>query len=214
MKLYSYFRSSASFRVRIALNLKGLPYEYLPVHLVKHGGEQFSLEFLALNPQGLIPVLIDGDKVLTQSLAILEYLDETYPEPPLLPADALGRARVRSIALAISCEIHPINNIRVLRYLKRSFGIDDEGRKTWARHWSETGLAAVEAQLATLPATGAFCHGDTPTIADLCLVPQVFNSRTYDCDFSAMPTIVRIVDRCMELDAFRRAAWEAQPDAE
>jgi maleylpyruvate isomerase len=214
MKLYSYYRSSASFRVRIALALKGLDYEYVPVHLVRHGGDQFSPEFRALNPEGLIPVLIDGDKVLTQSLAILEYLDETHPEPALLPADAPGRARVRSIALAISCEIHPINNIRVLRYLKRTFGIGEEARKAWARHWSEVGLGALETQLANSPSTGDFCHGNTLTIADLCLVPQIVNSRTYDCDFSKMPTIGRIFDRCMQIEAFRKAGWEAQPDSE
>ena len=214
MKLYSYFRSSASFRVRIALNLKGLPYDYAPVHLVRHGGEQFSPEFRKLNPGGLVPVLIDDGNTLNQSLAIIEYLDETHPEPPLLPPDPAGRARVRALALAISCEIHPLNNVRVLRYLKNTFGADEEARKVWSRHWVETGFAALETELTGSPLTGKFCHGDTPTLADLCLVPQVFNGQRYDSDFSAMPTLMGVFERCMELDAFRNAGWAAQPDCE
>ncbi len=218
MRLYSYFRSSASFRVRIALCLKGLPYDYAPVHLVRHGGEQRGEEFLALNPEGLVPVLADdaGDAAatLTQSLAIMEYLDERHPEPPLLPADAAGRARVRSLALAIACEIHPLNNLRVLRYLVQVLKIDEDAKNAWYRHWVETGLAAFEAQLAASPMTGRFCHGDVPTLADATLVPQIYNARRFDCDIDRFATTMRVFDACMALDAFQRAVPSAQPDAE
>lgn len=218
MRLYNYFRSSASFRVRIAMNLKGLSYDYTAIHLVKHGGEQRAAEFLGLNPDGLVPVLVDETHeppvMLTQSLAIIEYLDELYPEPRLLPADPLGRARVRALALNIACEIHPLNNLRVLRYLTRVLKVDDAAKIAWYRHWVETGLAALETQLATSSSTGRFCHGDEPTIADLTLVPQIFNGRRFDCDYSAMPTVMRVFDACMEVDAFTRAAPAEQPDAE
>ncbi len=218
MELYSYFRSSASFRVRIALHLKGLPYDYHAIHLVKGGGEQFQPAFRALNPEGLVPVLVDdvaGERVaITQSLAMLEYLDETHPEPPILPADPAGRARVRSLALVIACEIHPLDNLRVLRYLTGTLGIDEDAKNAWYRHWVEAGLGALEAHLAGSPRTGRFCHGDTPTMADLVLVPQLFNARRMDCDLAHVPTVVRIGDTCMELDAFQRAAPSAQPDAE
>lgn len=212
MKLYGYFRSSAAYRVRIALNLKGLAYEQVAVNLAD--GEQRGVDNLARNPQGLVPVLETDDGTrLTQSLAICEYLDERYPEPPLLPADAAERARVRALAQAIACEIHPLNNLKVLKYLTGELGVSDEARLGWYRHWISEGFDALETRLADSPATGAFCHGDTPTLADACLVPQVFNARRFDCDLSAYPTIRRIAERCATLDAFQRAAPTAQPDA-
>lgn len=218
MQLYNYFRSSASFRVRIAMNLKGLPFDYKPIHLVRQGGEQLLPEFLALNPDGLVPVFIDDSReppmALTQSLAIIEYLDETNPEPPLLPREAVERARVRSLALAIACEIHPLNNLRVLRYLTRELKVDEDAKNAWYRHWVENGLTALEAQLHASPMTGTFCHGETPTLADITLVPQIFNGRRLDCDFSRMPTLMRIFDACMTVDAFRQAVPSEQPDAE
>ncbi|WP_018991012.1 maleylacetoacetate isomerase [Aromatoleum toluclasticum] len=214
MKLYTYFRSSAAYRVRIALNLKGLAWDAVPVHLVRDGGEQRQPAYLELNPVGLVPTLDDDGQLLTQSLAIIEYLDETHPEPGLLPAGAADRARVRAIAQAIACDIHPINNLRVLQYLKREFGISDAQRDAWYRHWVEVGLAGVEQLLARDKRTGTFCHGDAPTLADCCLVPQVFNARRFGCDLSAMPTVRRIAERCATLEAFRLAAPENQPDAE
>ncbi|OWT57432.1 maleylacetoacetate isomerase [Candidimonas nitroreducens] len=214
MKLYSYFRSSAAYRVRIALNLKGLPYETVPVHLLRQGGEQLLPEYRRLNPTALVPTLVDGDLALGQSMAILEYLEETYPQPALLPADAAGRARVRAIAQTIACDIHPLDNLRVLKYLKHEMKVSEESKNAWYRHWVEVGLAAVEGMLAQHPATGEFCHGGQPSFADLCLVPQVANARRFECDLGAMPTIVRIDARCQELDAFRQAAPAKQPDAE
>lgn len=214
MKLYSYAPSSASFRVRIALNLKGLPYEFAGVNLLRSGGAQFAPEYVALNPQSLVPVLVDGDRTLTQSLAIIEYLEETRPEPPLLPKTPAERARVRSLALLIACDIHPLNNLRVLKYLKRELKVGDEARDAWYRHWINLGFAALEARLARDPATGRFCHGDTPGLADCCLVPQVFNAERLKCDLSAMPTIRRVHANCMALEAFQRAAPANQPDAE
>ena len=218
MQLYNYFRSSASFRVRIALNLKELPYDYRAIHLVKHGGDQLKSEFRAINPDALVPVLIDDTRepalTLTQSLAIIEYLDETNPEPPLLPREAGERARVRALALGIACDIHPINNLRVLRYLVKTLGIDEEAKNDWYRHWVESGLQAMETQLASSTMTGRYCHGDTPTLADVTLVPQIFNGQRGNCDFTAMPTVMRIFDACMQLDAFQRAAPAVQPDAE
>ncbi len=214
MKLYNYFRSSASFRVRIALNLKGLSYDYIPVHLVKGGGQQFAAEFTAMNPAALVPVLDDEGTLLTQSLAIIEYLDETHPAPALLPADAVGRARARAIALAIACEIHPINNLRVLGYLTKTLGVSDEQKNAWYRHWVETGLAAVESMLVGNPATGKCCHGDTPTIADICLVPQIFNAQRFNCNLDHVPTVMRIHEHCLTLPAFADATPMKQPDAE
>lgn len=214
MKLYTYFRSSAAFRVRIALNLKGLSYDAVPVHLVRSGGEQRLPDYLALNPAGLVPTLDDDGTILTQSLAIIEYLDETHPQPALLPGDAVERARVRALAQVIACDVHPINNLRVLQYLTREFGVSDEQKNAWYRHWVETGLEAVEAMLADDPQTGAFCHGDAPTLADCCLVPQVYNARRFDCDIAARPTVLRITERCEAMEAFQRAAPGAQPDAE
>ncbi len=214
MKLHTYFRSSAAYRVRIALNLKGLAYDSVPVHLLRAGGEQRQPDYLALNPAGLVPTLEDDGAVLAQSLAIIEYLEETRPAVALLPGPALERARVRAIAQAIACDIHPLNNLRVLKYLKHELGVSVERKNAWYRHWVDVGLAAVEAMLANDPRTGAFCHGDTPTLADCCLVPQVFNARRFDCDLTALPTVLRIVERCEALEAFRLAAPEFQPDAE
>lgn len=221
MKLYSYFRSSASYRVRIALNLKGLPYEVIPVHLRQHGGAQFSPEYLTLNPQALVPVLIDdsraegpGAPLLRQSLAIIEYLEEAYPAVPLLPSTPLARAYVRSIALAIACDIHPLNNLRVLRYLARQLHVEEADRNAWYRYWCEQGLAALEQILAADAQTGIYCYGDTPTLADCCLIPQIANAERVDSDLSAMPTLLRIRDACMQLDAFVAAAPANQADAE
>lgn len=214
MKLYTYFRSSAAYRVRIALHLKGLPFEAVPVHLVRNGGEHRQPDYLALNPAGLVPALEDRGQVLTQSLAIIEYLDETYPAPALLPGDALNRARIRALAQAIACDIHPINNLRVLQYLSRELDVTDEQKNAWYRHWVDSGLAAVEAMLQQQPRSGRFCVGDTPTLADICLVPQVFNARRFNCNTAHIPTVMRIVDACEALEAFRRAAPANQPDAE
>jgi len=214
MRLYTYFRSSAAYRVRIALNLKGVDYEAVPVHLVRDGGQQKKPEYLALNPQGLVPALEVDGKVLTQSLAIIEYLDETHPNPPLLPADPLGRARVRAIAQAIACDIHPVNNLRVLQYLGNRLGQDQAAKDEWYRHWVQTGLQAVESLLAGDAATGSFCHGDQPGLADCCLVPQVFNAKRFNCDLSALPTIMAITQRCESLAAFSLAAPANQPDFE
>jgi maleylpyruvate isomerase len=214
MKLYGYFRSSAAFRVRIALNLKGLAYEPAPVHLLKGGGEQFTEAFAALNPQRLVPVLEDEGALVRQSLAIVEYIDETHPEPPLLPADPAGRARVRALALAVACDIHPLNNLRVLRYLKNTLGVDEDAKNAWYRHWIMEGFGALEALLAASAETGRFCHGDTPGLADVFLVPQVFNAERFDCDLSAFPVIRRINAACLELAAFQAALPANQPDAE
>lgn len=214
MKLHNYFRSSASFRVRIALALKGLDYEYASVHLLKGGGEQFAAEFTAMNPAALVPVLDDDGIVLTQSLAIIEYLDETRPQPPLLPGDAAGRARVRAIALAIACEIHPLNNLRVLGYLSKTLGVSEEEKTAWYRHWVETGLATVEAMLAGDPRTGLCCHGDTPTLADICLVPQIVNAQRFNARLDHVPTVMRIHEHCLTLPAFAKSVPALQPDAE
>jgi maleylpyruvate isomerase len=214
MKLHNYFRSSASYRVRIALNLKGLPYEYVPLHLVKDGGGQNTAQFKALNPEGLIPVLIDDGHALTQSLAIIEYLEETHPQPPLLPRDPLDRAYVRAIALSIACEIHPLNNLRVLKYVKNTLNAGEEGKDTWYRHWCKNGLEAVEAQVVKHRKAGRFCLGDTPTMADACLVPQWANALRFNTDVSGCPLLERIVTNCQQLEAFANAAPGKQPDAE
>lgn len=211
--LYGYWRSSAAYRVRIALALKGLAYENRPVHLVKDGGQQHATGYAAMNPQQLVPSLRDGERVLTQSLAIMEYLEETRPEPPLLPADARGRARVRALAQLVACDIHPLGNLRVLQYLERELGVDDARRGAWSRHWIATGFAAMEAMLAGHAATGRYCHGDTPGLADACLVPQVYNARRWKLPLDDYPTIRRIDEACGELEAFRSALPEAQADA-
>ena len=210
MELYNYFRSSASYRVRIALAIKGLEYHYKPVHLAK--SEQLQENFAAVSASRLVPLLRDGDAVLTQSLAIIEYLDETHPEPPLLPADARGRARVRALAYDVACEIHPLNNLRVLRYLVRDLKLSEDDKNRWYRHWVETGLEAIERQLAAAPST--YCHGQTPTLADCALVPQIFNARRFDCRLEHVPQVMRVFDACMKLPAFERTRPEACPDAE
>ena len=212
MKLYGYFRSSAAYRVRIALNLKGLVAEPASLHLTK--GEQRAADYLAMNPQGLVPALATDDgAVLTQSLAIIEWLDETHPSPPLLPAEPVGRARVRSIAQAIACDIHPLNNLRVLNYLTKTLGVSDEQRSGWYRYWIDVGFEALDTDLVRSSSTGRFCHGDAPTLADVCLVPQVANARRFNIDLSPYPTIQRIDAACAELAAFADAAPERQPDA-
>lgn len=212
MLLYGYFRSSAAYRVRIALNLKGLAYDYRFIHLQKN--DQLSPEYAGINPQKLVPALDDGGHLLTQSLAIIEYLEETRPQPALLPRDPVERARVRALAQAIACDIHPINNLRVLRYLVKELGVAEDKKDAWYRHWVEDGLQAVETMLARDAATGRFCHGDSPTLADICLVPQVANARRFKCDLSACPTVERIAAECAKVEAFARAAPDKQPDAE
>lgn len=212
--LYSYWRSSAAYRVRTALNLKGLEYAIAPVHLVKGGGEQHQDAYRAVNPQQLIPALVDGDHVVRESLAIVEYLEDTYPDSPrLLPGDPMARARVRALAQMVVCDIHPIGNLRVLQYLQRELGIDDDQKLAWSRHWIEIGFEAIEAVLVGDGHAGKYCEGDTPTLADCCLVPQVYNARRFGVALDRFPTIVRIDTACRELDALLRAAPEAQPDA-
>ena len=213
LRLYTYFRSSAAYRVRIALHLKGLPYEAVPVHLLRGGGEQHDPAYAARNPAELVPMLEDGDLTLTQSLAIIEYLDARHPYPALLPQDPAARARVRSLALAVACDIHPLANLRVLRYLK-GLGIEEPQRREWSRHWIATGLMAIERLLTADGATGSCCHGDAPTIADCCLIPQVFNATRVGCELQPWPTVLRIYEHCNELEPFRLAAPAAQPDAE
>jgi len=211
VKLYTYFRSSAAFRVRIALNLKGLAYAPAFVHLAK--GEHLQPAYAAINPQGLVPVLeVEGTR-LAQSIAIMEYLDEVHPQPPLLPKDLLGRARARSLALIVACEIHPLNNPRVLKYVKNSLGHTQDEVDTWYRHWIADGLAKLEGELRT-PGTGRHCHGDAPTMADCCLAPQIFNAQRFRCDLGPYPTVMRVFDACMKLEAFERAQPSRQPDAE
>ena len=211
MQLYNYFRSSASYRVRIALALKGLDYGYLPVQLVRN--EQLADTYRALSAAQLVPVLKVDEHVLTQSLAIIEYLDETHPEPPLLPGDAFARARIRALALDVACEIHPLNNLRVLRYLVHDLKVAEDDKNRWYRHWVESGLEAVERQLSHHPATGRFCHGDAPTLADCVLVPQIHNAQRFNCRLDHVPTVMRVFDACMALDAFSKTQPSACPDA-
>lgn len=211
MKLYNYFRSSASYRVRIALALKGLAYDYMPVHLQRN--EQMAESYAQISASRLVPLLDDDGRLLTQSLAIMEYLDETHPQPPLLPGDAAQRARVRALALDVACEIHPLNNLRVLRYLVHDLKVSEDDKNRWYRHWVETGLEAVERQIAAHPQTGRFCHGDTPTLADCTLVPQIFNAQRFDCRLDHVPTLMRVFENCMALDAFSKTQPSACPDA-
>ena len=213
MDLYSYFRSSAAYRVRIALNLKGLPVNLIPIHLIKDGGQQHSPEYRKLNPDALLPALVDNGAIIHQSLAIIEYLEEVHPTPALLPATPLDRAYVRALAMQIACDVHPLNNMRVLKYLKL-LNIDDEARDEWYRHWIELGFEALELRLAGDTRTGDFAFGNTPTLADLCIVPQVFNAKRFSVDMAPFPIISRISDNAQQLQAFVNAAPAAQPDAE
>jgi len=214
MKLYTFFRSSASYRVRIALNLKGLDYEQVPIHLRRGGGEQFGPAYKTINPQSLVPALEDGGRILTQSLAIMEYLEEKYPKPPLLPADPADRAIARSMALIIACEVHPIQNLRVLVHLKKNLNQSDDDLNRWAQHWINLGLSALEPMVVEGAQRRKFCVGDTPTLADICLVPQLANARRFGSDLSLYPTLLRIEAACNALPAFADAAPEKQPDAE
>jgi maleylacetoacetate isomerase len=211
LTLYNYFRSSASYRVRIALALKGLSYDYVPVHLLKN--EQLAPQFADMSPAKLVPVLKDDDHLIVQSLAIIEYLEESYPEPPLLPGNALARARIRGLALDIACEIHPINNLRVLRYLVHEMKLSEEDKNRWYGHWVETGLDTVERQLVASRETGRYCHGDTPTLADVVLVPQIFNAQRMNCRLDHVPTVMRIFDECMGHEAFSSTHPSRCPDA-
>ncbi len=211
MKLHNYFRSSASFRVRIALELKGLSYEYIAVHLGR--GDHRKTPFADLSADTLVPLLEADGARLSQSMAIIEYLDEKHPKPALLPADALGRARVRALAQSIACEIHPLNNLRVLKYLVRELKVEEEAKNTWYRHWVREGLEAFERQLNQLPAS-TYCHGDTPTLADCCLVPQIFNGQRFDVNFDRLPRTMAAFDACMALPAFQKAQPSACPDYE
>lgn len=215
LALYGYWRSSAAYRVRIALNLKGLAYRQVPVHLVKDGGQQRAADYRTLNPQQLVPLLVDeanGGARISQSLAILEYLDEVFPVPALLPDDPVRRAQVRALAMHIACEIHPLNNLRVLQYLSAELGVDDEARNAWYQHWVGQGLAAVEAGLECFD--GRLSLKDRPGYLEACLVPQVYNARRFACDLAAYPRILEIVARCETLPAFQQAAPEVQPDAQ
>jgi len=210
--LYSYFRSSTSVRVRAALNLKGPSYDYFPLSLLK--GEQASAEHLALNPQGLVPTLVTAEGALPQSLAIIEWLDEVYPEPPLLPADAWGRARVRSLAHIIALDVHPVNNLRILKHLETEYGVDQDGKAAWFAKWSRAGMQALEARLTGEPETGQFCHGDTVGLADLCLYAQVLNNGRFGVTVDDYPTIARIHEACMAIPALESAIPANQPDAD
>jgi len=211
MKLYNYFRSSASFRVRIALALKQLPYEYVSIHLAR--GEHKQSAYADIAADGLVPVLEIGDLSLSQSLAIIEYLDEIHPQARLVPVDAVERARVRALAQSIACEIHPLNNLRVLKYLTRELKLDEQAKNTWYRHWVRDGLEAFERQLAQLPA-GGYCFGNSPTLADCSLVPQIFNAKRFDCDLSGLPRTMAAFDACMALEAFQAAQPSRCPDFE
>jgi maleylpyruvate isomerase len=214
MKLYTYFRSSAAYRVRIALNLKGLDYEAIPVHLLRGGGEQLQEQYRSINPSGLVPAFQDDYITLTQSIAILEYLEDAHPQVPIMPKDAAERARVRELAQIIACDIHPVNNLRVLRYLVHELGVSEEQKAEWYRHWLVGGLEVLEKHLARDPSAGPLCHGRTPTIADCCLVPQVFNAQRHGIDVSIYPNIARINAQCIEIPAFVAAHPSNQPDAE
>ncbi|MGH6872148.1 MAG: maleylacetoacetate isomerase [Rhizomicrobium sp.] len=212
--LYGYFRSSAAFRARIALNLKGIVPVTKHVHLLKDGGQQHGAGYRSVNPQELIPTLVHDGHTIGQSLAIIEYLDEIHPEPPLLPKDPAGRARVRQLAYAVACDIHPVNNLRVLLHLRDAFGADEPARAQWQRHWIGLGFAALEILLAQSPETGKYCHGDTPTLADICLIPQIANARRVSTDLAPYPTLTRIEAAALAHPAFDAARPEKQPDAE
>lgn len=212
--LHTYFRSSAAYRTRIAMNLKGLDAEHVFIHLNRNGGEQFGEAFKTINPHALVPVLSDDGVQISQSLAIIEYLDEVYPQVPLLPSAPVDRAFVRQLSLGIACDIHPINNLRVLKYLTGSMGVSEEKKSEWIAHWITLGLEAIEAQIQQRGKVGAFCLGDTPTMADCCLVPQVFSAQRFNVDLSGCPTLTAIFNTCQALPAFAAAAPSRQPDAE
>ena len=221
VRLYTYCRSSAAYRVRIALNLKGLDYHSEYIHLLKVGGEQFSAAYRALNPQMLVPSYCEGEQTLSQSLAIIEYLEERHPNPALLPKGSQARAQVRSLALSIACDIHPLNNLRVLRYLEQQLVLDKAARERWYCHWIDEGFSALETRLMAqrgvdtdtgVRANGDYCHGDQPSMADICLIPQVYNALRFNCDISVYPTIQRIYQHCMGLTDFQQAAPEQQAD--
>lgn len=209
--LYTYWRSSAAYRVRIALNLKGVAYDSMPVHLVKN--EQTSDEYLKHNPQGLVPAWVEGDNTFTQSLAIIEYLEETHPAPPLLPQDPVTKAHARATSYAIVCETHPVLNLRVLKYLTNEMGLNEAQKMQWYHHWMNENLAATEKMIRTHGLHKNFCCGDTPTLADICLVPMLYNARRFECDLSACPTLVEIEHNCAQIEAFQQALPENQPDA-
>ena len=213
-KLYSFWRSSAAFRVRIALNLKGIDYEVIPVHLNKNGGDQLSEAYASKNPNRLVPLLEDGKNSIHQSLAIVEYLNDVHPEPALLPSSPIDRAWVRSLAMDIAIDIHPINNLRVLRYLIKQLGISNEAKDGWYQHWMQVGLESLEKQLCNDQRTGKFSYGNHPGLVDICLVPQLFNALSSKMDVSPYPTLMRIFNECMQLPAFMNASWEKQIDAE
>ncbi|MFN4284210.1 MAG: maleylacetoacetate isomerase [Alphaproteobacteria bacterium] len=214
MKVHGFFRSSASYRLRIAMALKNVAAEQVSVHISRPGGgDQFQPAFGKLNPQLLVPVVEDGGNVLIQSLAILEYLEETHPSPAILPKDPAGRARVRGLAMVIACEMHPLNNLRVLNYLTGTLGASEDAKLAWYRHWVKLGFDALEPMLAASPHTGTYCHGETPTVADICLVPQVFNAKRFECPLGDYPTIMRIYEACEKLPAFAAAHPSRQPDA-
>jgi maleylacetoacetate isomerase len=207
LKLYDYFRSSASYRVRIALNLKKLDYETVSVHLVNNGGEQHSDQYQAINPQSLVPSLEDNGRILTQSLAIIEYLDETHPNPSLLPDHPYEKAKVRAFAYAIAADIHPVNNLRILQYLTNELHISEEQKNNWYHHWIAKGLGALEKMVTASGETTDFCFGDKPSLADVCLAPQMYNAKRFNCDLSAYPNLCRIDQNCQLLSAFT----DAQP---
>lgn len=214
MILYSYFRSSAAYRVRIGLNLKGLDYQIRPVHLLKDGGQQHQPDYVQVNPAQLLPALDDDGLIITQSLAILEYLDERYPELPLLPKASADRAWARSMAQTVACDIHPLNNLRVLQYLKNDLHVQEDARNQWYRHWVSVGLEGLEALVLRHGKKGqAFIFGDLPSIAEICLIPQMFNARRFDIDLTAFPRLLAIEEKCLELSAFQEAAPDRQPDA-
>jgi maleylacetoacetate isomerase/maleylpyruvate isomerase len=213
-QLYSFWRSSAAFRVRIALNLKGMDYEVIPVHLLKDGGEQQTTQYAGKNPNRLVPLFTDGSHTVHQSLAIIEYLEEIQATPPLLPHTAIDRAWVRAVAMDIAIEIHPLNNLRVLRYLIKTLGVSAEAKDTWNQHWMNLGLGSLEKQLITDPRVGRFAYGDQPGLIDICLVPQIFNALSAKLDIKAHPTLLKIFNECMKLPAFIEASWENQIDAE
>ena len=212
--LYSYFRSSAAYRVRIALNIKAIDYQIRPIHLVKDGGQQSGPEYLKLNPQGLVPVLAIDEQIISQSSAIIEYLEETYPNPALLPESSIDRAYVRSLAQIIACDIHPLNNLRVLRYLQNNFAVNDDAKQAWYHHWIKKGFTSYEQRLRENENKGLFCFGYTPGIADAFLIPQVYNAIRFNVDMQPYPLIKGIYDNCMPQTAFANAAPENQPDAE